>query len=84
MRRYCAVNADTVCSTPAASQMPAGSVMFDSHATVHETMRRRDKDLAAQHVPFYLLTTPSRPIVIEVVLSCVEYLQHRQGLLSLR
>jgi len=31
-----------------------------------------------------ILTTPSRPVVIEVVLSCVEYLQHCQGLLSLR
>jgi len=45
--------------------------MFDSHATVHETMRLQTTYSAGEPVSLMLPTTPTRPVVIEVIINGV-------------
>jgi len=57
----------TVCSMPATNRMHSTAPMFDSHATVHETMRLQTTHSAGEPVSIMLPTTPPKPVVVEVV-----------------
>jgi len=60
-----AVRVDTVCSMPETNPLHSGMPMFDSHATVRQTVHQ-NADLRGELVSLLLPTTPPKPVVIEV------------------
>jgi len=61
---------DNVGSELAAGQTHSAAPVFDSRDTVRGTMQRRLHDIdltAGEPVPLLLPTTPSKPVVIEVM-----------------